>query len=427
VTFVPQTGKGGYMTCAGESILPDGRVFVTGGILTPLQKSALGFGIVNTNFFDPKTSKWQAGPNMNVARWYPTNVTEPDGKVLILSGHDGSLPTPHEVLITEEFDPVANTITELPASANDPDPDLLPYTYPRMELLPSGLYFNGSQAEATHTFNYATQSWTFVANLIGINSTNAPGDVFFAGHALLPNSSTVMIVGGSPSNVNGGDLTTNQTEIIDLSQTTPAWQLGPPLNIARHNSALEWLADGSLITVGGGQNNHYGNVVFQPEILNLNTDTWTVMAAETGVRDYHSVADLLPDGRLLSAGSTSGATYNGNPTYQNYYEIFSPPYLYQGTRPSITASPATVSYGKTFTITTPDADTITSVALIRLSTSTHTDDMNQRYVPLSFTIGTGSLTATAPANGNIAPVGYYMISIVNSSGVPAVMPFIQVN
>ena len=46
--------------------------------------------------------------------------------------------------------------------------------------------------------------------------------------------------------------------------------------------------------------------------------------------------------------------------------------------------------------------------------------MEQRYVPLSFTAGTGGLTATAPANANIAPPGVYMLFIIDANGVPSV-------
>jgi len=52
--------------------------------------------------------------------------------------------------------------------------------------------------------------------------------------------------------------------------------------------------------------------------------------------------------------------------------------------------------------------------------------MDQRMVGLAFTAGSGSLTVTAPPNGNIAPPGYYMLFLINSSGVPSVAKSIQV-
>jgi hypothetical protein len=145
------------------------------------------------------------------------------------------------------------------------------------------------------------------------------------------------------------------------------------------------------------------------------------MAAQTIQRTYHSTAVLIPDGRVVSAGSDNGA-----PT-QVTYEIYSPPYLFKGARPVITSAPTTLTYGAKFKITTASASTITRVALIRPAATTHADDFDQRYVDLSFTIGSGTITATAPANGNQAPPGYYMLVIVNSNGVPSVMPFLQLN
>ena len=54
---------------------------------------------------------------------------------------------------------------------------------------------------------------------------------------------------------------------------------------------------------------------------------------------------------------------------------------------------------------------------------THAFDMDQRLVGMSFTTGSGTLTVTAPPNGNIAPPGYYMLFLLNSSGVPSVAEF----
>ena len=57
---------------------------------------------------------------------------------------------------------------------------------------------------------------------------------------------------------------------------------------------------------------------------------------------------------------------------------------------------------------------------MRPSAATHAIDMNQRYVPLTFTRSGTTLTATAPASGGIAPPGDYMLVVKNSAGVPSV-------
>jgi hypothetical protein len=58
---------------------------------------------------------------------------------------------------------------------------------------------------------------------------------------------------------------------------------------------------------------------------------------------------------------------------------------------------------------------------------THSFDMDQRYVGLSFTAAAGSLTVTGPPNSNIAPPGYYMLFLVNQAGTPSLASWVQVS
>src|SRR6202035_4535422 len=97
------------------------------------------------------------------------------------------------------------------------------------------------------------------------------------------------------------------------------------------------------------------------------------------------------------------------------------------TRPTIGSAPGNIGYGNSFTVQTPDAANISSAVLIRAAASTHAFGMDQRMVGMSFTAGSGSLTVTAPPNGNIAPPGYYMLFILNSAGVPSVSTFVLLN
>jgi hypothetical protein len=128
---------------------------------------------------------------------------------------------------------------------------------------------------------------------------------------------------------------------------------------------------------------------------------------------------LIPDGRVVSAGSDNGVST------QVTYEIYSPPYLFNGARPVIKSAPTALTYGQSFSITTANASSIASVALVRPGATTHADNFDQRYVNLKFVVGNGKLKATVPANGSLAPPGYYMLVIVNTSGVPSVMTFLQ--
>jgi hypothetical protein len=101
--------------------------------------------------------------------------------------------------------------------------------------------------------------------------------------------------------------------------------------------------------------------------------------------------------------------------------------MFKGARPTITSAPTTsVGYNQTFFVGTPEANGITKVTLIRLSSATHSVNMNQRINNLSFSQGSGGLNVTTPLNNNLCPPGHYMLFILNGNGVPSVAKIIQV-
>ena len=118
-------------------------------------------------------------------------------------------------------------------------------------------------------------------------------------------------------------------------------------------------------------------------------------------------------GAILSSGGDNHANA----------EVFSPPYLFKGPRPAVTAAPTSVAYGQAFSIETPDASQISKVTMLRLSSVTHAFNENQRFNSLSFTEVVGGLNVTVPANGNLAPPGDYMMFLINDAGVPSVAKY----
>ena len=210
--------------------------------------------------------------------------------------------------------------------------------------------------------------------------------------------------------------------VLDTTQGTPAWRAVAQMAFPRTYGTLSLLPDGSVAMTGGGRTTNaidVANGVLEAELWSPSSETWTTLAPMHAPRLYHSTAVLLPDARLLVAG---GGRFNGGtaPTDQLSAEILAPPYLFKGPRPTITSAPAQLSYGQPFNVATPSAGTIAKVVLIAPANVTHTINMNQRYVPLSFTASAGNLSVTAPANANLAPPGYYMLFIVDTNGVPSV-------
>jgi hypothetical protein len=67
------------------------------------------------------------------------------------------------------------------------------------------------------------------------------------------------------------------------------------------------------------------------------------------------------------------------------------------------------------------------VSLIRLSTFTHGFNSELRFIWLQIrTKGSSSVTVSAPVNAKIAPPGYYMIHVLNGSGVPSKAKVIKI-
>ena len=116
----------------------------------------------------------------------------------------------------------------------------------------------------------------------------------------------------------------------------------------------------------------------------------------------------------------AGGGSDGGVADQLTAEIFSPPYLFKGPRPTITNPPSTLSYGATSFLGTPDAVGIASVSLIGTGSVTHSFNTHQRTVPLAFSVTDGGLSITGPASASLAPPGDYLLFIVNGTGVPSV-------
>jgi len=389
--------------CSGHSLLPNGRAYLTGG---NLQLKGM-IGVRETELFNPSNNSWSDGPLLGEPRWYPTNVQLPSGKVLIMGGWAKPNTWSNTV---DSYDPQSNTLARLPATATQKVG-----LYPRIHVLPTGkLFYSGVTtdplASESKLFDPQTNSWSTVDSL----NFGPRGDGI---SVLLPGLDEVLAFGGSQQEVGNATAT---AELIDLSSGDPQWQFTTPMNLARKEASSVVLPDGTVLAVGGARGpGSYDNPVKTAELFDPVTKTWTVMAAQTAVRAHHSTAVLLPDGRVLSAGGDRG-------DLQKTAEIYSPPYLFKGARPTISGSPGQVSYGTSFNVTTPNAGQISRVALIRAPSTTHSTVFDQRYVDLSFTRSGDALTVDAPSSSSHAPPGHYMLFVLNSEGVPSTAAWVSV-
>jgi hypothetical protein len=398
-TFVDVPNLTTNLFCAGHAALPDGRLLVVGG-----HAGMPGvLGVSAANIFDPVTRTWTSGAPMNFMRWYPTATALPDGRVLVTSGGQQCETCVAE--IPEIYDPATDSWTQL---TNAPFAQPL---YPYMFVLPDGRILNAGSDEdplATRILDLGAQTWTMLDPALvdgGSVVHYRPGKVMKSGSVYLERPDT-------PS--------TNTAFVLDATVATPAWRPTSPMAFPRAHHNLTALPDGTVLATGGGTSldgNNPAQAVHEAEIWSPVTERWTTMAAMQVPRLYHSIALLLPDARVLTAGG--GRDFGTAPNETNA-EIFSPPYLFKGARPVITTAPTTVSYGAPFHVDTPDVASIASVSLIRLGSVTHAYNEDQRFLNLTFVRTTTGLTISAPATANLAPPGYYMLFLVNSTGVPSV-------
>ena len=197
-----------------------------------------------------------------------------------------------------------------------------------------------------------------------------------------PSGSTkVAAIGGRPY----GEPPPALNEMIDLDDASPAWSSFPGLNTPRSYPNTVLLPDRSMVTIGG--DDRVANMPVAERAVELYdpvTGSWQVGPSQVETRAYHSTALLLPDGRVLSTGDDYNPTSDGSRTGSSpddTGEIYSPPYLFNGPRPTISSAPDAVRWDVPFGVgTTGDID---DAVLVAPAAVTHANDMNQRLVPLA--------------------------------------------
>jgi hypothetical protein len=423
-----------HLFCSGHSFLGDGRLFVAGGH---------GSEVTGLHTFDPGTGKWTHVGDMANGRWYGTCTTLPDGKVFVISGTKGiggpigsNSPVNHT---SQVYDPASGIKPEkpLPTPFSNYFPpafttiDLYPFVY----VLPSGKLLVHSR-NTSRVYDPGTQAWepTQLPSQYPWSRTY-PGQGTSVLLPLLPASdhrARVMVIGGGgadPDKLSPSTPANKTAELLDLGAAAPAWRFTTPMSFARVMPDAVLLPDGTVAVVGGsstGRADHGVDPVLPVELYDPVAEKWSTLCPMRVPRSYHATALLLPDARVLVLGKDG--LYNDEP--YNYPEvrgeIFSPPYLFRGPRPTITAAPQQVGHATAFAVDTPDAAGIASVALLRAGAVTHSFNMDQRHVGLAITARTATqLTVTSPPNGKVAPPGYYMLFLVDSSGVPSVSKFLR--
>jgi hypothetical protein len=364
-------------------------------------------------------------------RWYPTLCTLGTGEILALEGHPGGDDTRHANATPERYQPLANSWVGLPA-IGEPRSD--PLLYPRSHLLNDGDVFISSEVPNYNTNIKVNPNTGAIVTLGSLPDDGPkPETSYWSFHlpsVLLPLVSgdgyqaRILLCGKTPS------------QLYDFTHQNLGWQTVPRDsqmdNVSRTHACATLLPTGDVLLTGGADpNDDQRSTGNNPELYhtpldpvnkayNTGVGNWkTLNDPATLLRNYHSTALLMPDGRVWTAGGNGPGQpdHEATTTFQKEIEIYQPPYP-PGLRPTISTCPRFVAFGQQFTLGVPSACNIQNVVLMRCGSSTHAFNPDQRSIWLEFTKATDTLTATAPPNGNIAPPGNYMVFVIDTSGRP---------
>ncbi|MGG7568890.1 discoidin domain-containing protein [Streptomyces sirii] len=398
------------MFCPGTATLADGRVLVTGGS-----------NAERASIYNPATDKWTSTSNMKTARGYQGMTLLSSGDAFVIGGSWSGNPAASKN--GEVWSPATGTWRKLPGvpvkNTMTADP-------------------KGRRRADNHQWLHATSNGRVLhlgpSKQLNWISTKGDGTITPAGtradskdamngNAVAYDIGKLLTLGGATAYENAP--ATRRAYTVSLNHSAhPVSARTGDMAQARAFSNSVVMPDGK-VAVFGGQSTPVplsdARSVMNPEIWDPATGRFTSMASMAVPRNYHSVANLLPDGRIFTGG---GGLCGNCATNHPNGAIFTPPYLLKpnGTkrpRPHITsATPAKVEHGTKLPVTTDSA--ISSFALVRAGVATHSTNNDQRRIPLNYrTKGANSYELSIPADSGIALPGTYMLFALNKRGVPS--------
>lgn len=451
--FHPETlrdahGKVLDFFCGGETFLADGRLIAVGGTKAYDVDDAgnpqpgLGFkGRADTLAFEPATRRWSALAEMADGRWYPTPITLGDGRVLVGGGLN-KIGFPNREIEVFTLDAALGTWKQVPL------PSVAVFTqlplYAHLLVMNAGLIlFSGGRMD---DFDISLPPCLIditknpirivpIAGLEQVGSRNQSASV------LLPpaQDQRVMILGGAPPTGEGN--ATDSVDVIDLkalNQATPTFKPAPALLLARVHANAVLLPDRTVFVSGGalqreGGEAHRIAARLQSEIFDTVTGEWLLGATARIARMYHSVAVLLPDGRVVAAGGNpekgrQASWLPPDPNEELHLEVYSPPYLFRGPRPTIASAAPAWAYGSTVDIQSPQANDIRWASLIKSGATTHSFNTSQRLVDLPIQArSAGKLSVQVTNDRNLAPPGWHMLFLTDKDRVPSVASWVKLS
>lgn len=406
------------MFCPGISLDFSGRIVVTGGN-----------DAARTSIYVPSSDSWVAGPDMKIPRGYQSTATLSDGRIFNIGG---SWSGGYGGKNGEIYDPTTNTWSLLtgcpvaPMLTVDAQGIFRQDNHGWLFGWKGGSVFQAGPSKAMNWYGTSGNGSQTAAGL------RASDDDSIDGNAVLYDAvaGKIFTAGGSPDYQDSNAHANVHLITLGAVNAAPTVTKLTSMTYARAFGNSIVLPDGTVFVTGGQA---YAvpftddTAALTPELWNPTTQTFTLLNPMSIPRTYHSVALLLLDATVMNGG---GGLCGDCATNHFDAEIFVPPYLLNSdgtrrTQPVInTVSATTIQNGGTLTITTNSA--VTSFSLIRLGSSTHTVDTDQRRIPLTPSGSGTTYTITVPSDPGVALPGYWMLFAINSAGTPSVAKVVQI-
>ncbi|CAL9598677.1 galactose oxidase-like domain-containing protein [Streptomyces sp. enrichment culture] len=414
--------------CAGHSYLPNGMVGVFGGNLGGNHGSGARLALI----FDPWKEEWLQQKDMAEGRWYPTVVTGADGRQFITSGHGdigwGVLSKSIErfpakgtpVAYDPGTKPRGQSLDKWPVKAE------FSVDYPHLFSLRDGLIYGfGRNYDEQYVFDPQAETSRKLPNRPDGGSRN------YGSAVALPNGTdgpdSVLILGG------------NRNDPNTYKFSGGRWTKDTPRAFGRTQDDTLILPDGTLFTVNGGYDiRDYGNGPYNPNAdekyrqieLRDESGRWRLGPVQRLPRAYHSNAVLLPDGRIMVTGDELQQIANDPDVTSDMngtIEIYEPAYLHQGSRPALSGVPTgPQGYAANLRVSTSTPERVDRAVLMAPITSTHSVDTSQRRLELPIVSRAGNkLVLRTPASAEDAPPGYYLLFLLDDTGVPSTAQWVQ--
>ncbi|KAF2030481.1 galactose oxidase [Setomelanomma holmii] len=407
------------MFCPGMSSLADGRLVITGGS-----------NAEKTTIYDPRTDTFASGSNMQIARGYQSSTILSNGKVFTIGGSwSGAMGGK----IGEIYDPKDNYWKLLPGAAVEP---MLTYDH------------EGIFREDNHAWLYPWRNGSVFqpgpSKAMNWYYTDGDGGVSPAGVRDFDNDAMcgvnvmydfgkIFSAGGSQYYDRAPGLNVAHLISIDQVGAPASVEQLPNMKYARAFANVVVLPDGKIL-VTGGQGYAQGftdrEPVFNPELFDPATRSFTELAPEAIPRNYHSVSILLADGTVFSGGGGlcyedgSGVSQRCHDTVDHpNSQIFTPPYLTTGNpRPVISnLVSSTVVPGGDLRVTIEGTAEGVTFSLIRIGSVTHSINSDQRRVPLvPESVNGAEMVLRLPSDYGIVLPGAWYLFAVSSQGVPSI-------